>query len=272
MVCVTGVFRANAGPATNDIRDSASEVSLSSPASNNSVSRNTNGTNVFVSSTTNDAREAFLKHVVEDTERKLENTNLDVRLRPRIEAELRQHRMELTNYQQQQKERVEENRNFQDALRANPRTAWTNMPDPMEHTLKADISRYEAELSDPALPQNVREADERSLAVSKQQLGEHTTNAQLWANLMLAQQNNDRAQVDEAKKQLASFLAKRLGDVQGKKYPTNLSYDAVVALYGQASGGGSMVDRRKHVLFALILAALLPLTIFSYRALRQRKN
>jgi len=146
------------------------------------------------------------------------------------------------------------------------------MPDPMEHTLKADISRYEAELSDPALPQNVREADERSLAVSKQQLGEHTTNAQLWANLMLAQQNNDRAQVDEAKKQLASFLAKRLGDVQGKKYPTNLSYDAVVALYGQASGGGSMVDRRKHVLFALILAALLPLTIFSYRALRQRKN
>lgn len=273
LFCVAGLFTVNADPASNSLSGSPSRLPPLPPASSNyriGANLNTNGAGIFAASVTNDAREVFLRHLIADAERNLENTNLDARLRPVIESQLRQHRMELTNYEEQRKEDAEQKRKFQEALRANPRTAWTNMPDPLENSLRASIRRYESELSDPGLAANVRETDERSLAVLNQQLAERATNVQLWANLRLGIENDNSAQIDEAKKHLASFLAKRLGDTQGKQYPTNLSYDAVIALYQKASGTSSpTVDRRKIVISALVLAAVVPIVIVGSRMFKR---
>lgn len=273
LFCTAVLSQVNADTARSNLPNSASQSPRLAPVPGDhpiGARLNTNAAGIFAASRTNDARETVLRHGIEDWERKLENTNLDARARAVFEGNLKRCRMDLTDYEEERKEEAEHQRKFQEALRANFRTAWTNIPDPLENALRAQIRRYESELSDPGLAPNVRETDERSLAVFKQELAERATNVQLWANLRLAEQNNNSAQIDEAKKQLATFLAKRLGDVQGKKYPTNISYDAVMALYHKAAGSSPTVDRRKIVIAALVLLAIAPIIVIGSRMFWRR--
>jgi len=81
-----------------------------------------------------DAYEAWLLSTVDDTKRQLEQTNLNKIYRESLEWFLRSNQQKLTNHQ----EEIQRQADFVKSVKANSRTAWTNMPDPISEGLVAD--------------------------------------------------------------------------------------------------------------------------------------
>jgi hypothetical protein len=161
--------------------------------------------------------------------------------------------------------------NFISSIRANPKTAWTNALDPIGRALELGIQRDELELAGSNLAPNLRVTYEMMLADSKLKLADHQTNAQLWANLRTAIQNRDAHEIVEAKQALAGYLARRLGPLQGKTFPSNMSYDAIIAQY-KIAAGGSQIDRRKVIMGILVLLTIMPVAFYVRTILLRRKK
>lgn len=213
-----------------------------------------------------DAYEAMLIYTIDDTKRQLEKTNLNLEHQRGLEWLLDVNQAKLANHYEQ----LGKHSNFLNSVRSNPKTAWTNMPDPITETLSSDVSRYDALSKDPMLPPRERETYKTMLAGYQSKLADHETNAQLWASLHLAEQNNDPQQVARSEQQLADYLAVKLGELQGKKYPTGMSYAAVVEQYRIQAGGGRF-DRRKIVVAILAVTAILPVVILIFKLSWRRK-
>ena len=153
----------------------------------------------------------WLSNTIEACKQALASTNLDAAHRQLMEQMLRFQQGQLSAHQEQMQKQAE----FVKAARANPRTAWTNLPDPIEAALSSDINTYEALLTDPGLAPAMRKSYEAMLANYRSKLADYHTTAQLRANLRLAEQSQNPEQIAKAKSQLADYLASRQRDLQG---------------------------------------------------------
>lgn len=260
---ISGQIGANAG--TNDLRPAKYTPLLTVPQMLSGVPTNALDTN------SPDVYAAWLSHSIGDLERQLNQTNtgnLNTNYRASLEWILRLQRVKLTNHL----ENVKAQANFVGSVRSNSKTAWTNMPDPISEQLTLEVAKYQAQLADPTLAPGIRKSYERMLANYQEKLADHETNAFLWANLHLAEQNDNREQIASAKKHLAKFLAGQLGRMQGKTYPTNMSLDAVLAEYSKQGGGshwfGNPVAIRALLYVVMFLTPLILIVIVLRKRLR----
>ena len=212
------------------------------------------------------AYEVMLLKQIDDTEHELQKPDLNTNYRHTLQWILSRNQGELSNHLAQ----VQQNLEFIKSARANPRTAWTNMPDPIEQALASDVSIYERELANPTLAANTRKTDEAMLEDYKQKLADHITNAQLWANLHMDQQDNNSEQIIRSQNQLADYLAKKLGQMQGKTYPQGMSLDAVIAEYQKQVGGSHWFDNRTIIRTIMFSIFILPPIIMLFIAIIKR--
>lgn len=110
------------------------------------------------------------------------------------------------------------------------------LPDPGEQVFLRFRETYERMLADPGITPEARKSYEQLLQLQKSQLANHRTNAQLWENLVQAKQSKDDEKATRAERELADFLALRLGKIKGKTYPTNMSLEAVMKEYRAQPG------------------------------------
>jgi hypothetical protein len=213
-----------------------------------------------------DAYEGWLLGAVDDTERKLQQTNLNAGYRQSLEWILKLNQGKLSNHQAQ----IQRESDFVKAVKSNPRTAWTNMPDPIEEALASDVTKYEGELANTSLAPNTRKTYEAMLDNYNQKLADHETNAQLWANLRLALDSHKQEQLVQAQRQLADYLATRLGKVQGKTYPAGMSLDAILAEYQKQANGSHWSNRQTIIRFFLLAVFLVPPVVMIFVALKKR--
>jgi len=218
---------------------------------------------------TNDNNPAieWLKKRIQQDQVTLQNTNLNESSRHFIEIGLK----DLQNRLESMQNEVQSNNATVQAISANPAGAVTNLGDPIDLAMSRQVDSYQKELADPALDHTRREAIEFALSDLTQIRDDHRLNAQLWSNVTDARRSRDSKHIAQAEGELADYLAKKLGKMQGKTYPTGMSLEAVMEQY-RIQAGGAKVNRRKIVLAALLLVALLPLAAFTYKALRRRKS
>ena len=234
-----------------------------------SVDEDSKDTNSYGEQATNglpqDVYEMAMRQAMADTRRQLEAPGLDTNTQHFLEGRLKQDEGLLASHQAQvQREAV-----FVQSIRANPRTGWTNMPDPGKELFSRGIEQYERELADPALPAHTRHIDELMLKSLKQRLADRNTDFQLWANLRMARERRNPEQIAQAERQLADYLSAKLGRIQGKQYPPGMSLDAIIKQYEIQAGGGKF-DRRRIVIAALVVVALVPAAFLVFRTLRRK--
>lgn len=179
--------------------------------------------NVFV----NDNREGKLIDEIKSQQRIVTDPDLDlVRLRDarvsldRLEAELmwyRQHAKRLAI--------------FQKSLQSNPATAWTNEPDPAVETLELNVWQDKQVLADPDVDPSTRQSVNQIFPLHKQLLSERQTESKLWMQLRIAAQLKKPLDVASAKQNLADYLGRKLGKIEGKTYPPGTSYDTIMDDY-----------------------------------------
>jgi hypothetical protein len=182
-----------------------------------------------------DVYEVWCLKAIEDTKLKLQAPNLDANSQHSFNWLLRQLQGQLADH----RALVQQNNAFVKSVQANPRTALTNIPDPIAYAFSRDVAHYERELAAPDLTTNERETDAAMLANFKFTLADNQTNAQLWADLHMAEQNKDAGKMVQSKQRLADYLAIKLGELQGKTYPAGMSYDAVMNEYQKQVGNGA---------------------------------
>lgn len=217
---------------------------------------------------TPDAMEIGVLNRIKEIKSNLLQSKTDPNSRGMLEHLLKELRGELADH----RALVQSNQAFAEAIRSNPRTAWTNMPDPIEQFLSLDVKRNERMLADSALDPNTRKMFERMLEDSRQKLADHKTNAQLWVNLNLARQSKFVEQTARAEKELADYLAANLGKIQGKKYPQGMSLDAIMKEYRKQENGSHWFDGRtaiRMIIFTFVL--LLPLVMI-FMAIKKRNR
>jgi len=212
-----------------------------------------------------DAMELGLLKRIKDIKSNLLQPGLDPNSRGMFEHLLKELRGELVDHRTM----VQSNQAFAEAIRLNPRTARTNMPDPIEQFLSLDVARNERMLADPTLDPNTRRMFERMLEDAKQKLADHETNAQLWDNLRLARQSKDVKQVAYAERELVDYLAARLGKIQGKTYPHGMSLDAIMEKYRKQSGDYHWFDNRTVIRAIMLTLFLLPLIVIIFSAIKK---
>jgi hypothetical protein len=222
-----------------------------------------------VSNTVNhDPYEKWVLQTIDDLKRTLQNTNLNEGYRRSQEWMLRHQQESLAEHQAQVQKQLE----FTKSVHADLQTAWTNILDPISESLTMDVARCQQDLADPLLTTNARASYQAMLEDYQQKLADHTTNARLWMNMRLAKQQHwSPEQTVLAKRQLADYLAVKLGVMQGKTYPPGMSLEAVMKQY-RRQVGGSEISRRNIVVAALALVLLAPLAVFSWRIWRRRIN
>lgn len=239
-------------------------------ANTNLPDANLNDLNV-VEQTTNlsaprDAMEAWLLQMIESTKRDLGKLNLDVNTRQRLEWKMKRLQGQMADYQTQ----VQSNITIAAAMRSNPKTAFTNMLDPIAQSWSLTVKQYERELADPTLNPYRRQALETIVANAKQQLADHQTNAQLWANLVQAQLSRDSEKVASSQTKLAGYLETKLEKVQGKKYPPEMSLDAVMEEYRKQGNGSHWFDNRTVIRTIIFIVFLLPPLVMIFMAIKKR--
>lgn len=215
-----------------------------------------------------DAMEIGVLNRIKEIKSNLLQPNADPNSRGMLEHLLKDLRGQLADHHAM----VQSNQAFAEAIRSNPRTAWTNMPDPIEQSLVLDVKRNERMLADPALDPNTRSMFERMLEDSKQRLADHKTNLELWINLRLARQTKDVEQTTRAEKELADYLAARLGKVQGKTYPQGMSLNAIMEEYQKQEKGSHWLDSRKVIRMVILTVLLLPPLVMVFMAIKRRAS
>jgi len=226
---------------------------------------NGSGSGTVSNAANQDSYEAWLLQTIEDQKRTLQNTNLNEGIRKNAEWMLMEQQASLANHEASVKQRLE----FTKSVQADPKTAWTNILDPPTAALASDVARCQGHLADPALAANERAMYQFELKDYQQKLSDHITNAQLWANVHLAHEHQSPEQIAQAEKQLANYLAVKLGQLQGKTYPQGMSLDAVMEQYRRQFGDYE-TSRRKIMLGVLILTLLAPLAVISWLLLKRR--
>lgn len=98
-----------------------------------------------------------------------------------------------------------------------------------------------------------------------------TPNIELWENLHQAKLSKNPEQVALAKQAVANMLARRLESVQGKKYPTNVSYAEIASEY-RKQFGSHRLTKRIVVISLLLLTAFVPLIILIVNQLKHRSR
>lgn len=224
------------------------------------------GANYTYYTNAHDSYEQWLLVVIADTKLKLQQTNLNGTYRNSLEWLLSFNEGKLTNYQT----RLEEQSIFVKSVQSNHKTAWTNMPDPVAQALASDISKYEGELANTSLAPNIRSAYEVMLGNYKSKFADRKANDTLWANVRLAQQNDDQEQLTRAESQLADYLAERLGEIQGKKYPAGMGLNAVMLEYQKQVHGSHWFNRNNAIRIVILTIFLLPPLIILF--LSNRRN
>jgi hypothetical protein len=215
-----------------------------------------------------DAMEDWLSKMIDSTRRDLEKPDLAANMHQQLQWKLKQLEGQLADH----RTLVRSNEIFVEAIRSNPRSALTNMPDPISQTWASIIKRNERELADPALNPYRRQALETIVANAKQQLSDHQTNAQLWANLVQDQisGNSQQAARDQAK--LADYLAAQLGKAQGKTYTQGMSLEAVMAEYQKQAKGSHWFNSRTVIRAIILTIFLLPPLVMIYMAIKKRAS
>ena len=217
----------------------------------------------------NDVAGVWLLGEIENIKSKLQNQALDPTARKFMENNLADLQVRLDDHKNQ----VQGREAFIARVRANPRTAMTNfsnLPDPVVQSMSALKARYERTLAETNLAPEVRKADEHLLATIDQHLTDHQTNVQLWANLHQVEMSKDPAKTEQAKRALASYLAIRLGKIQGKTYPANISLDAIMVEYNKLDGGSSWFRSRNIIRAAIIGVFLVPPVVMMFMMFRKR--
>jgi hypothetical protein len=231
---------------------------------------NTNFTNVIEqapnSSAPHDVMGDWLSKMIDSTKKELERPDLDTNMRQRLEWKLKQLAGQLADHQML----IQSNTDFAKAMRSNPRSALTNMADPILQTWSSIVERNERELADPALDPYKRQALETIVANAKQQLADHQTNAQLWANLVQDEISRNTQQAERDKAKLADYLAARLGKVQGKAYTQGMSLEAVMAEYQKQANGSHWFNRQSTIRVILLVIFLAPPLAMIFIALKRR--
>src|SRR5208283_2768622 len=92
-----------------------------------------------------DIYEVWALKAIEDTKLELQAPNLDTNYQHSLKWLLRQLQGQLADHRTQ----VQQNNAFLQSVQANPRTAWTNMMDPITEALTMDVAHYERELASP---------------------------------------------------------------------------------------------------------------------------
>jgi hypothetical protein len=220
----------------------------------------------YKANVTGDAMEVGLLKKINDIKVSLTNSRLDSYSRGRFQHLLTEFRAKLADH----REMIQKNRVFIASMRSNPTTGWTNMPDPIEQLLASDVRRDEQILANPSIDPNTRNMYEKLLWNSREKLADHETNAQLWINLRMAEQSGNTAKTAYAEKELANYLSVRLGKIQGKVYPPDMSLSAIMEQY-QIQADGGKFDRRKVIVSVIVLLTLLPLFFWGCKMLWQRK-
>jgi len=105
--------------------------------------------------------------------------------------------------------------------------------DPIERSLAADVAFYRSKLDNSALLPNQRKTYENILAQSQFLVADHQTNAQLWADYIASHRSKDPERIAQSESRLAAYLAARLGQIQQKQYPTNISLEAILKQFKQ---------------------------------------
>jgi len=215
----------------------------------------------FKARTAFDTMEVGLLNRINEIKTNLSQPALPPSSRGMLEHLLGELRWQLANHRAM----VQSNQAFAQAIRANPKTAWTNMPDPIEQSLSMAIARNERILADPTLDPNNRRIFEHMLEDSEQKLADHETNAQLWTNLRLARASKDTERITHAETELATYLADRLGKIQGKKYPPGMSLDAIMEEYKKQAGDYHWYDSRiiiRTIVFVVFIVPPLAMIFF----------
>jgi hypothetical protein len=213
-----------------------------------------------------DAMETWLLQKITSIKGDLQKTNLNPVVEQSLQMELWQFREQLTEHRAQ----VRDQTALAETLRTNPMSGLTNPPDLIGSMMSRSVENYERESANPALPPNLRKTFEMLAEERKQQLANHETNAQLWINLRLAQQSKNVEQVAHAKRELADYLAARLGKIQGKTYPLGMSLEAIMAEYQKQSGDYHWFDNVTVIRAIILTVFLLPPLIMLFMAIKKR--
>ena len=210
--------------------------------------------------------EEVLSSSIEETKLALQQTNLNPIYRQSLERLLRVNESKLSDYSVH----VKKQHDFLNSVKANPQTAWTNLPDPVQAALESDVKQYQGELANPSLTPEMRRTYEAMLSTFQEKLADHQTNAQLWANLRLATQNQNQEKMILAKKQLANYLAVQLGKIQGKTYPSNMSLEAVMEEYKKQVGYSHWYENQSIIRGILFVCFILPPAIMISVVIKRR--
>ena len=215
-----------------------------------------------------DAIGKWLFQTIDSTKRDLEKPGLDANSRQLLEWKLKHLQGQMADHQTQ----VESNMTIAAAMRSDPKTAFTNMQDPISQSWSLTVAQNERELADPALNPYRRQALEIIMANAKQQLADHQTNAQLWANLVQAQLSRNSEQVASSQAKLADYLGSKLGKIQGKTYPQGMSLDAIMDEYRKQGNGSHWFDSRTVIRTIIFTVFLLPPLVMLFMAIRKRAS
>jgi hypothetical protein len=146
------------------------------------------------------------------------------------------------------------------------RQGKTNFQNPLESQLSTQILFYEQQLNDSGLDPNVRRAYEALLADKRIKLADFRTNAQLWMDVHSARKSGSQEQISQSEQALANYLSARLGRIQNKTFPSDMSLPSILEEY-KAAGRGRIHTRSivKAILLVTIATPLLGVIIFFWR-------
>jgi hypothetical protein len=215
-----------------------------------------------------DAMEKWLLKEIGSAKSDIKNTNLNNLTREFI----RQKIWELEEQMIEHRAQVESNKVFLELVRTNPMTVAMQPPDLIGQQLSQTMQHYQREASNPTLPPQLRKTFETLANDRKDQLTDHETNAMLWANLHRAQQSKDAANRERAEKELADYLAVKLGKIQGKTYPQGMKLDAIMAEYRKQENGFHWFDVRVASRIILLIFFLVPPLIMIFVAIKRRSS
>lgn len=221
------------------------------------------GTNLI---TPSDAMEKWLLQKISDIKGDLQKTNLNPVFYQSLQEQLWQFRGQLTEHRALVRDHIA----LAETIRTNRMSFTTNPPDIIGQTMSRSIDNYEKQSVNPGLPPNMRETYKMLAEDRKKQLADHQTNAQLWINLRLAQKSKDTEHMAHAEKELADYLAIRLGKIQGKTYPQGMSLDAILQEYQKQSNKFHWFDRRTVVRTIIFTMFLLPPLVMLFMTIKRR--
>jgi hypothetical protein len=141
----------------------------------------------------------------------------------------------------------------------------------VEEQLSGEIANIKNQLTNSSLDKVTRRRLEWQLSDDEKSLQDHITNTMLWAKLTQARFSHDPDRIANAETKLADYLAKKLGAIEGKNYPTGMSLEKVTDLINAHLGRGSYWSDKKPLIRIILLAfLLLPPLVMVFLAIKKR--